>query len=153
MHVCLAVASALILAACRSHVDPAVDCSSLGKNFFESTRKVKQEFAAYAVNKQYVVYICGVQKVHPPIAELATLFANEGGVVAPFLLERMNETTSDATVMDILYIFERMQKNMSYSVARDDKLMSALALRIGRVSDPTLRDEGRQTLETIRTLR
>ncbi len=136
------------LAGCFGVVDPQVNCASLGKNF--SYIDAGRDFAALPTEKQYIVYICANQKVHPPMGHLATLFANEGPDVVPFLVRKMEETTTEVTVIDILEVFEAMQNNSSYGVARDKKLLAAIEARIARMSDPLLKPVAKEILAEIR---
>lgn len=146
----VAIGICLGLLGCHKADDEKVDCAKLGKSFFSDIDLVLRDFGTFDNDKKYLVYICGNQTVHPPIIELATLMANEGPKIVPYLLKKLDETSSDATVRNILRIFTEMQRNSSYNVARDNKLMQALDERVKTISDEGRRQDAVGVLTKIR---
>ncbi len=143
---------ALVGGCSRKADDVNVDCSKLAPEFFTGHR-VFSAFPGMPLDEKYRAYICGMQTIRPPLIALAPLFANEGRNAVPFLMDKLQETRSDVTVRDILLVLLEMQINNSYSVAKNDEVMTQLAKRIEALDSASARDRGRVVLAQIRSAR
>lgn len=109
--------------------------SDLAKTFFRLPTKQQQiEFRQYDMEKQYEVYICGNQYIHPPAIYLARTFALRGESLSEFLVEKFQQA-NDETVRDITLVFSEMSRQKTYDVAADSELMRLLTNRIDKVKD------------------
>ncbi|HTZ38598.1 MAG TPA: hypothetical protein VMB77_00455 [Syntrophales bacterium] len=113
-------------------------CSDLidtiyGKN---SLQFRKDDFSSYDIDKQYAIFICGNQYVHPPAMYLAELFAREGGRVVEFLRIKLLEANEDLTIRDLVLVFVEMSRLKTYDVASDDELMRLMTDRVEGMKDP-----------------
>lgn len=127
------------------------DCPELAKTFFrKSLRTTIAEFRDFDVDKQYAIYICGNQFVHPPMIHLAEPFARGGEKVANYLKIRLLETTNDLTVRDIILVFAEMSRQKTYDVAGDSNLMEILLEKVSSMKDPDWRQMSDNNLNQIR---
>jgi hypothetical protein len=56
------------------------ECRGIPKGFFLMPPEQQEaEFEKYDFDTQYKIYICGQQKVEPPMLELASALARDGG--------------------------------------------------------------------------
>jgi hypothetical protein len=127
------------------------DCSEFAKTFFRKPLKATiAEFSDYDVDKQYAIYICGNQYMHPPMIHLAEPFAKEGEKVVDFLKARLLEASDDPTVRDIVLVFTWMARQKTYDVVGDSNLMRITEERVSRINDPDWRRLSEQNLSEIR---
>lgn len=134
----------------RNHVR-GYDCSELAKTFFRKPLKATiAEFGDYDVEKQYAIYICGNQYMHPPMIHLAEPFAREGEKVVDFLKARLLETDDDLTVRDIVVVFAEMRIQKTYNVAGDGDLMKIIQEKVSSMKNPDWRRLSEQELNEIR---
>jgi hypothetical protein len=111
-------------------------CRQLAETFFEKPlRQTIADFAQYDLPRQYEIYICGNQYMHPPALHLAAPFAAEGSRAALFLRDKLRSSSDDVTTRDIIRVFAEMQRQQSYDVAGDVQLMSLLRERADTVSN------------------
>jgi len=127
------------------------DCCELAKSFFRKPLKATMaEFGDFGVEKQYAIFICGNQHMHPPMIHLAEPFAREGEKVVAFLKARLLEADDDLTVRDIVLVFNWMAREKTYDVAGDGALMKILQEKIGSMEDADWRRLSEQNLNEIR---
>ena len=133
----------------RNHVR-GYDCSELAKIFFRKPIKTTiAEFGDYDVEKQYAIYICGNQYMHPPMIHLAEPFASEGEKIVDFLKARLLEADDDLTVRDIVVVFAEMRIQKTYNVAGDGDLMEIMQEKVNNIKNPDWRRLVEQDLNEI----
>ncbi len=78
----------------------------------------------YSLEDQYRIFRYGNDVVEPPLLDLAKPIAERGAAAVPFLLKQLDGESDDATVRDVLFIFQEMTFSKNYDV-KDDKLLMA----------------------------
>ena len=128
------------------------DCSDLRDKYLQKPRKTLiAEFGDHDIEKQYAIYICGNQYMHPPFLGLADAFAEEGAKVVGFLKTRLLEAEGDdSTVRDIVYVFSEMQRLKTYDVIGDDDLMRIMVERVRMIKSDGWREISERRLSRIR---
>jgi len=94
------------------------------------------EFEKYDFDTQYKIYICGQQKVEPPMMHLSLPFAREGGRIVPRLEAKLESAHDDLTIRDIVRLFRVMNDLGTYDVAADKSLMEELRSKVTGMKDP-----------------
>ena len=127
-------------------------CSDLTETFFygKSIKSRMSDFGNYPVEKQYAIFICGNQVIHPPAIYLVTPFANEGGQVIDFLTGKLAETNDDLTIRDIIFVIAEMSRLHTYDVAHNEKLMRSMEERVKGMKDADWKKMTEEMLKTIR---
>ncbi|MBF0523955.1 MAG: hypothetical protein HQK56_02525 [Deltaproteobacteria bacterium] len=115
-------------------------CSDLIGEIYgkESLEYRGDDFHNYPFEKQYAIFICGNQYIHPPtiyMSELfaiyvAKLFAKEGNRIVAFLKMKLLEANDDLTIRDLILVFSEMSRLKTYDVASDDELMRLMFERV-----------------------
>jgi len=131
----------LLLVGCtgygKQHTLSDSSCNSIAKTYFSKPLKQTiQDFTGYALNTQYVIYICGNQHIHPPALYLAAPFASQGKKVVDLLSNKIASGVDDLTVRDILQVFVEMDRQKTYDVRSDEKVIETLTERVRNISDP-----------------
>ena len=131
----------LLLVACVGcRTEQEREYRTLAVTFFRMPlKKQMEEFSRYDVEKQYVVFICGNQYIHPPATYLAGPFAMEGEKVVSFLTEKLQSADDDQTVRDIILVFAEMSRRKTYEVGANKDLMGILTNRVAQMKDPEWR--------------
>lgn len=113
------------------------DCSDLTEIIYgeKSLQYRIDDFSNYDVEKQYAIFICGNQFVHPPMMYLAELFAKEGDKVVGFLKIKLLETKDDLTIRDVVFVFAEMSRLGTYNVNKDEELMCLISERVVGMND------------------
>lgn len=116
-------------------------CSELIETIYgkESLQFRPNDFSNYDIDKQYALFICGNQYVHPPMTYLAELFAKEGDKVVDFLKGKLVVAKDDLTIRDLVLVFAEMTRLRTYDVAKDERLMHLISERLEGMKDPEWR--------------
>jgi hypothetical protein len=130
--------------------DPAVgSCDDLLRgDRGDREREVHQQFNTYPLETRYRLYICGSQAAHAPWG-LEVPFAEGGEEAARFLSTKLEETTYDPTILDIVVVFAMMQTMQTFDATTDPHLMQTIEERITLLDGP-LRESAELYLQTIR---
>jgi hypothetical protein len=140
--VCAAVCVTLLFFSCT--------CDGVPKGFFLMPPKQQlTEFEKYDFDTQYKIYICGQQR-EPPMLELVSPFAREGGRIVPLVKAKLESTDNDSTVDEIVYVFREMNDMGTYDVAGDKSLMEELREKVTGMKDPALQKITEKNLLEIR---
>ena len=111
-------------------------CGGVPNEFFLMPAEQRNaEFQKYDIETQYKIYICGQQR-EPPMLELVSPFAREGGHIVPLLKAKLENTSNDSTIEDIVYLFKEMNNLGTYNVAADKPLMEELRSKVTGKKDP-----------------
>jgi hypothetical protein len=111
-------------------------CGGVPNEFFLLPNEQRDaEFQKYDLETQYKIYICG-QKREPPMLELSSPFAQEGGRIVPLLKMKLESTDNDLRIRDIVRLFREMNDLGTYNVAGDKSLMEELRSKVGEMKDP-----------------
>jgi hypothetical protein len=85
------------------------------RDFFYATPKshshyddMAERMEHYSLEKQYEIYLFGMQVIHPPVFEFADPIAKRGQEAVPFLIAKLTSADNDIEVTDILYIIVEM---------------------------------------------
>lgn len=109
----------------------AYECNEVMHSYLMTSRKLDAAiFNAYDLEKRYAIYMCGNQYVHPPMLELAEIFATGGGGVAVFLIGKLSTSDDDLVIRDIAAVFSEMQRLGTYDVVNNWDLMDLLRSRV-----------------------
>jgi len=110
---------------------------TLAVTFFrKSSAQQIQEFSHYSIDKQYAIYRCGTEYIHPPAFYLAYPFAAGGKPVVDLLVAKLlDHDTEDEAVMHITYVFAVMREKGIYEARKNDELMKILVKRIALMED------------------
>ena len=126
-------------------------CEGVPRGFFlMPPERQEAEFEKYDFDTQYKIYICGQQKVEPPMLHLASAFAREGGRIVPLLEAKLESAHNDLTIRDIVFVFKRMNDLGTYDVAGDKSLMGELREKVSTIKDPFWRHLTEDDLLAIR---
>jgi hypothetical protein len=131
------------------------ECRELTESFFRkfSISEKMTKFHDFNIEKQYVIYICGNQREHPPSLYLAEAFAKEGEQVVSFLTGKLSATKSDSTVRDIISVFSDMQNFKTYDVASNEILMAIIINRAAGIKDDFWREYTQNLVAEIKAAR
>jgi len=106
------------------------------KTFFnQSTKAQLTAFDTYGIARQYEIFLCGMQSVHPPAMHLATPFALHGRAVVDLLKAKLSQAEDDLTIRDIVFLLTEMKNRQTYNVADDVELMNLIDAGITRMKD------------------
>jgi hypothetical protein len=131
------------------------DCSSLeDSRIFSGKSEIArvEEFTHYDVEKQYAVFICGMEYTYSRAFEFLKAFALEGRKVISFVKARLIETHDDRTIHDIVSLLYEMQWVKSYDVAGDEELMRYAHERVQGMQDGLLKRSAKEYLMKIRQI-
>ena len=107
------------------------ECNEWATSFFRTPMKDQvAEFATFPLEKQYKVFICGNQVVHPPAIYLAEPFARGGRATVDLLKLKLAKASDDVTINDITVVFAEIASQRTYHVARDVELMRTIRTKI-----------------------
>lgn len=136
--------------AAREHVR-GYSCKEFADTFFQKNHKVMiATFGEYDIDKQYAIYICGNQYIHPPMIHLAEPFAKGGEKIVAFLKDRLLETNDDLTIRDIVSVFSEMSRQEKFNVSNDSDLMQLMNAKITSMSNQNWREMAEKKLNEIR---
>ena len=111
-------------------------CGGVSNDFFLMPMEQRDvEFQKYDIETQYKIYICGQQR-EPPMLELSSPFAREGGRIVPLLKLKLESTDNDLRIRDIVRLFREMNDLGTYNVAADKSLMEELRSKVSEMKDP-----------------
>lgn len=145
------VVFSLISASCttNSKAVGCYNCSELNVTVHKILLR-EDDFVNYDLDKQYAIYICGMQYIHPPMMGLAVLFAREGSKVIDFLKTKLVEANDDLTIRDLVLILNYMSGFKTYNVANDEELMHIICERVEGMKDRGWRESARQMVTEIK---
>jgi hypothetical protein len=127
------------------------ECSQLTAYFRGQPYNVRMaQFAAADLEKQYAIYICGNQWLHPPELELADAFARGGGKVVRLLKSKLSPTIDDVTIRDVVMVLAQMSRQRTYDVAGDSELMRTIDKRVLAMKSPYWKSIVKEDLREIR---
>ncbi len=116
-------------------------CKTLARTYFaKPLRQTVVGLAEKPLSEQYAIYICGNQYMHPPALHLAAPFAAEGAPVATFLHEKLAATSDDLVIRDIVRVFVEMQRQHSYDIQSDRRLMAVIRAKSAAISSQYWRE-------------
>jgi hypothetical protein len=137
MNVSLSGIMIFLLGACTGHssqqsTDLLAACPQLAETYFaQPLERMIQDFTSEDLDHQNQIYICGNQFVRPPALYLAAPFASQGSKAAAFLKYKIQNTlVSDLDLRDILQVFVEMERQQTYDVIADRRLMDLLRSRV-----------------------
>lgn len=114
------------------------DCSELVESFFygRSVSDRINDFAKHPVEKQFAIFVCGNQVIHPPPLYLVTPLANNGGGLVDLLIGELLEARDDLIIRDIVFIVSEMSRLRTYEARRNVRLMSIMEMRVKGMRNP-----------------
>lgn len=146
------IALFVVLASCSSRTAEGYSCSGLQTTFFRMPLAEQvAAFGRYPLDDQYVIYVCGNQRLEPPALYLREPYAREGKVAADFLATKLATVTYDFTAYNIIEVFEKMQQLGSYDVAGDAELLSLLTSSVARMKEADEKRKATELLTSIQT--
>ena len=125
----------LVCAVCMTLLVFSCTCGGVPNDFFLMPKEQRDaEFQKYDIETQYKIYICGQQR-EPPMLELSSPFAQEGGRIVPLLKMKLESTDNDSRIRDIVRLFREMNDLGTYDVAADTSLMEELRSKVTGMKD------------------
>jgi len=148
----LSLAASFNCQAAEAPSPASTNCEPLYASFFAEPNATKrqEEFRRLDLDQQFVVYLCGNQKMHPPTIYLAETFAEQGGKIVPFLAEKLATANTDSTIRDIVDVFAWMARLKTYDVASDTSLMKLMENRSLDVKNDIWRKATAREIDGIR---
>lgn len=121
----------LLAAGCRSSATEVdgYKCADFVRSSVYYGRSVEdrlEEINSYPIEKQYAVFVCGVQHVRPPEWEAAQPFAAHGNATAEFLIRKQPLVRDDTTIENIVTLVGDMDARGVYKMVKDSDLARAL---------------------------
>ena len=110
------------------------------------------EWTHYDLDTQYRIYLCNNQGVHPHKGG-GEVLARGGAEMAHFLARKLEATTYDLTIYDIVQVFAAMQTMRTFDATSDPSLMALIERKISplnRSEDRSIREYAERYLQTIR---
>lgn len=107
--------------------------------------------ANYPPEEQVALYISAMLAKHPPHLELADAVAENGEVVLPILLRRIQEDEREVVQVDLLYVLARMQEMGRANVAADAETIAALRSVVASMQDPEWKARASELLAQIQS--
>jgi hypothetical protein len=115
----------------------------------KSPGEVIETFTRSDLGTKYQIYVCGNQWIHPPALYLAESFAVGGEPIATFLKQKLEQTRSDTTVLDVIRVYAEMQRQGTYDVKGDKELMKLMGDRVQAIRDEYWRNYCADILDAI----
>lgn len=112
----------------------------------------RQLFKTYPVDKQIEVYLASRNYIAPNAHHLAPVLAANGAPIVPRLVDRLERTTVDGEIEDLVQVFYELQVSRQYPVADDAGLMETLERRIQSISSWMSRKGAMAWLPRIRRM-
>lgn len=109
-----------------------------------------ETFPTYGFDDQYAIYLYGNQAREPPAIYLAKPFAAQGEKVVASLSLRLEKTTNDSTIRDLVLVFSEMNSQHSYNVSDDATLMQLLRSAVSRMKNPGWKEISAKELASIK---
>jgi len=149
----LAVTYVVLLSGCTLGKSPMSDaCRATNRAHFydKSYEETIAEFRAESdLDAKFRFYLCGMETVHPPTMYLIEVFAEDGAAAVPFLVSKLEQAMDDVSVLEILWVFERMEFLDAYDVAGDPALRRLLRQKVDALETETWKKNGEKTLERM----
>jgi hypothetical protein len=124
---------------------PSRVCKELSKTYFKQSRQeMNDSLAGLDLERQYEIYVCGSQYIHPPILGLVKPFAAQGTPVVNLLRRKLVTVGGDLTVRDIVRVLVEMKRQQVVDARNDVELMGLLDARIEKMKSPEWREITRQ---------
>ena len=127
-------------------------CAPVDPRCAELAREDAYDFRVFPgldQDSQYEAYICAQQHRHPPILDLAFVYAAEGESVARYLRVKLQSSPNDATTRDIIWVLRAIQVRNTYAVREDEGLMSLARGKVATMRDPSLQRFAQEWLSDI----
>lgn len=84
------------------------------------------EFSSLDLDTQYIIFLCGQQRMGPARLELSEAMAMEGAPAALFLRQKLARATDDYTIRDIINVLTLMQRRGTFRVTDDAELLQLM---------------------------
>lgn len=107
------------------------------------------EVRGYPIDKQYAVFICGVQYMRPPAWEMAQPFASNGNAAAEFLVRKLPLIRDGTTIENIVSLLGDMNARGVYELKKNSELERGLRLAASRIKDQAQKERVRDALELL----
>ncbi len=107
------------------------------------------EINSYPIDKQYAVFICGVQYVRPPQWEAAQPFAAHGNATAEFLVRKLPLVRDDTTIENIVTLVGDMDARGVYETAKDSELARALERAVSGMKNQVQKMHAQNALDQL----
>jgi hypothetical protein len=95
-----------------------------------STSDQINQFKNYTIEEQYELYKFGNQVVHPPAIYLASVFAQQGAVIVPYIKGVLVTEEDEVSIRDIVLIFSELAQIKLYDFSKDSELMKLLTQKV-----------------------
>lgn len=101
-----------------------------------SASEQMRQFKQHSLEEQYELYMFGNRVVHPPAIYLKKPFAEQGPVIVPFLKTKLDGTTDEKTIRDIVVIFEELAYLKQYDFVEHPALLELLERKAHGMTGP-----------------
>lgn len=127
-------------------------CADFVRSSVYSGKSIEErmvEINGFPIDKQYAVFICGVQYVRPPQWEAAQPFAAHGDAAATFLVRKLPLVRDDITIENIVTLVGDMNARGVYRIANDSELARALERAVAGMTDQVQRKRTETALNQL----
>jgi len=107
------------------------------------------EVRGYPIDKQYAVFICGVQHMRPPAWDRAQPFAERGTAAAEFLARRLPLASDPAEIESIVSLLLRMEARGQYRLTKDSDFERALQLAVSGIRRQSQKERVQEELDRL----
>ena len=127
--------SVCLLLTCSSCIAASDICRPFMTTFFRMPAKERTaKLGTFSLEKQYDMYICGMQEIEPP-DDLSATFALGGNNVVDLLKIKLSEAKKDETISDIIRVFSEITRLKTYDVRNDKELLKLLTNSFKIIND------------------
>jgi hypothetical protein len=140
-----------LVVSCEGRGDPTIgSCSPIRERYFgDRFDDTFRHFQEFDLETRYRIFICAKRGMPWPGLEFGIEFAEGGAEVGAFLAGKLQDTTYDLTIYDIVVVFALMQSMQTYDATTDPALMTLIEQKVEQL-DGALREYGEEYVETIR---
>lgn len=144
----------LVATGCRgsaSEVD-GYRCDDFVRSSVYYGRSVEDRLAeinSYPIDKQYAVFICGVQHIRPAQWEAAQPFAAHGNETAEFLVRKLPLVRDEATLENIITLVGDMDARGIYKMVKDSDLARALEHAVSGMQNQARKQRAQDALDQL----
>ena len=124
-----------LLSGCSSSLE-TIESSKIASGFYIKNIAISdqiKEIKKYHIAEQYDIFEFGNRIIHPPAIYLAKPIAEQGKTIIPFLKEKLQTTSDEVTIRDIVLIISEMVELKNYELSKDSELIKLLEQKINNM--------------------
>jgi hypothetical protein len=151
--ICVCVLVGVLIHGLQPHADEVPE-SKMIRDFFHLPMDAQRaDFKSHTLEEQYELYVWGMEAIHPPELDLATLFAENGPTLVPFLKTKLKATRSDRNIALIAMAFNELARLELYDFSSNPESLDLLEQRARAIKGIQGMNSKRRALEDIAEIR